>query len=131
YGFFWTAAAACVTAALFADAQRRGSARRAGLLLLVVGLAVFPAVHRLVAWAWFGDLERAAQSIVLGPGPDHGFSPTPVASLRTERSERGLAVTLPEPGSQIGDAPLPATTELTRGLALRNPARLGDGFRGR
>jgi len=129
YSFFWTAAAACLTAATFAAAHRRGSRRRALLLLLLAGTTAFPAIHRIAAWAWLRDVERAAQSVALGPGPDHGFFPTPIAKLRTEMTRTGLAVHVPESGSQVWDAPLPATPDLTPGLTLRSPSHLRSGFR--
>ena len=128
YGLFWSAAAAAMTAACFEDLRRAGSGRRALLLAILLGAPLFPPLHRVAAWLWLGDRQRAAQALLLPLGPDHGFHPTPIAALHPEITRSGLTVWVPKPEENlVWDSPLPATPSFKPRLRLRGNG-LQSGF---
>ncbi len=129
YGVAWACAAGAVTAAGTGDLAQVGTRRRALLLALLFSLPAFPAMHRVAAWAWRGEPERAVEALILRAGPDHGFHPTPKMVASTCVTASGLRVLVPVGDDKMWDAPLPASAYCDPRLTARRPGDLGQGFR--
>ena len=129
YGVLWACAAATGTAVGGGDLAQAGNRRRGLFLALLLALPAFPALHRVAAWSWRGEPERAVEALLLGAGADHGFHPTPRMETAPCVTAFGLSLVVPVGDGKIWDAPLPAATHCDPRLAARRPGHLEQGFR--
>ena len=67
--------------------------------------------------------------IILAPGPERGFHPTPQVRAVSYVTASGLRVLIPASGWQCWDLPLPCTGYPKRGLSLIEPGNLQAGFK--
>ena len=129
YGVLWACAAATVTATGGPCLTRTEGRPRALFLAILFALSSFPAVHRVAAWVWRGEPERAIEALLLPAGTDHGFHPTRQMKAAHCVTASGLSVIIPVGDDKIWDAPLPAAAYCEQRLAARRPGDLGKGFR--
>lgn len=69
------------------------------------------------------------QTLVIGPGPDHGLHPAPELPLMQQTTRWGLVVYCPVTDRRVFHAPLLTTPEFDERLQLRIPGNEAGGFR--
>lgn len=118
----WILAAAVLSIAL-------RTARHTGrLIACVVAMAMLPIAYRMLVLKFNPESGPIRQAIFIPAGPDHGFHPIPVVTVRPIRLQWGLIVYMPNPPGPCWDAPLPSTPSLNNRLSLRIPGELESGF---
>jgi len=92
-----------------------GTWRKRTHAVILAGLLVLAAVN--------------VKKFFIGPGPDYGFHPTPVAQFEPYRTRSGLVVNVPTGRYRLcWNAPLPCSPQKHPNLALRREGDLSGGF---
>ena len=115
--FIWTAAATLGSlgaAAALKSARLKYRRMVLAFLLLITAWCIYPRT----LWRVF---YRPLLSV-------HGFIRLPEAEVVARKTSSGLTVYMPAEGNQCWDAPLPCSPYFRRGLRLRHPESLKDGF---
>jgi hypothetical protein len=125
--YFWIVAGAFVGACAASMTLSQWQRRRQAMVAVLVALALMPLAHRVAAYAYLHDAGSAAQTLFIGPGPDHGFHPIAPPPTRPDKTASGLEVER-DAAAGVGYAPLFYVDAFNPGLNLRKPGNVSAGF---
>ncbi len=123
---FWILAATAVAAAFDQLGRDPSRAQVVALILAGLGIAFWPLAAPARAPMW--DTPPSRPSLLIGPGPDHGFRPMMTQKVGTFVTQSGLTLNYPlDQTLRCWDAPLPCTPYRVPNLRLRGND-LASGF---
>ena len=105
---FWILAATTVGATFDEVGRNASRPQILALALGLLGIALWPLAAPARAPMW--DTPPSRPSLLIGPGPDHGFRPMMTQKVGTFVTESGLTLNYPlDQTLRCWDAPLPCT----------------------